>query len=345
MSNRPPQRDTLYTQLCPWLEDPFERLQAAFREGRLGHAWLLAGPAGLGKINLALAVAARLLTPRATAPVRLAPADAGAAMASRHEPANHPPDLHWVFPEPDKRSISVDQIRAMSQAQTLTSLHGQTKVVIVEPADALTPSAANALLKTLEEPTRDTYLLLVSHQPGRLPATIRSRCQTLTLSPPRPDKALDWLDELPAGPSRTDWMQLLALADGSPLRALTLNDNEYSSKNSEFEDKFQLISNNKLDPQAVADEWLKGEIELPLTWLTIRLRRVIRARMAPEVSNPITDLGSDRLHNAWQALTLKGLFRRLDAAEMLLSQIGRGTNADLALRVLLLDFHPQRGRT
>jgi len=345
MSSGPLQRDALYTQLCPWLGDPYERLQAAFLAGRLGHAWLLAGPAGLGKINLALAVAARLLTPHSTAPVRLTPADASAAMASRHEPADHPPDLHWVFPEADKRSISVDQIRATSQALTLTSLHGQSKVVIVEPADALTPSAANALLKTLEEPTRDTYLLLVSHQPGRLPATIRSRCQTLSLSQPRVESALDWLDELPDGPSRTDWSQLLALADGSPLRALVLYDKEYHNKNIEFEDKFKLISDNKLDPQVVADEWLKGEIELPLAWLTLRLRRVIRARMAPEVSNPITDLGSDRLHNAWQALTLKDLFRRLEAAEMLIGQIGRGTNADLALRVLLLDFHPQRGRT
>ena len=131
MSNHAPQRDALYTHLCPWLEDPFARLQAAFGVGRLGHAWLLAGPAGLGKINLALAVAARLFSPRSTAPARLAPADAGAAMASRHEPADHPPDLHWVFPEADKRSISVDQIRAMTQALTLTSLHGQAKVVIV----------------------------------------------------------------------------------------------------------------------------------------------------------------------------------------------------------------------
>ena len=345
MSSHPPSTDVLSTQLCPWLEEPYAFLESAHREGRLGHGWLLTGPAGLGKINLALTVANRLLNPGAAAAGRLSAAAAGPAMSMRHEPSDHHPDLHWVFPEPEKRSISVAQIRQTADSLTRTSLLGQAKIVVVEPADALTLAAANALLKTLEEPTRDTYLFLISHQAGRLPATIRSRCQTLSLPQPQLESSVDWLSEQAEGASRTDWAQLLALAGGSPFRALTLYENGYHNKNSIFEEKFHLISENKLDPQAVADDWLKEGIELPLTWLAIRLQHVIRARMAAEVSNPITDLGSDRLHNAWQALTLKGLFRRLDAAETLLGQLGRGTNADLALRVLLLDFYPRRDRT
>ena len=345
MSSHAPPTDVFSTQLCPWLQEPYALLDKTLRDGRLGHGWLLTGPAGLGKINLALTVVNRLLNPDAAAPGHLAAAAAGTAMTMRHEPSDHHPDLHWLFPEPDKRTISVDQIRQTAVALTLTSLRGHAKVVIVEPADAMTPAAANALLKTLEEPTPDTYLFLVSHQTGRLPATIRSRCQTLSLPQPRVEGSLDWLSEQPGDVSRTDWAQLLALAGGSPFRALTLYESEYQSKNKTFEDKLQLISDNELDPQALADDWLKEGIELPLTWLTIRLQREIRARMAPEVSNSITDLGLDRLHNAWQALTLRSLFRRLDAAETLLNQLGRGTNAELALRVLLLDFHPRRGRT
>ena len=345
MASHPPRTDVLSTQLCPWLKEPYARLENVRREGRLGHGWLLTGPAGLGKINLALAMANRLLTPRAAAPGRLAAAAANTAMTLRHDPSDHHPDLHWVFPEPEKRTISVAQVRHTTDALTLTSLGGQAKIVIIEPADALTLAAANALLTTLEEPTPDTYLFLVSHQAGRLPATIRSRCQTLSLPQPRLEHSLDWLSEQPGDVSRTDWAQLLLLAGGSPFRALTLCENEYHNKNKIFEEKFKLISDNKLDPQALADDWLKEGIELPLTWLAIQLQRVIRARMAPEVSNPITDLGLDRLHNAWQALTLRSLFRRLEAAETLLSQLGRGTNADLALRVLLLDFQARRGPT
>ncbi len=345
MNSDPPRADVLSTQLCPWLFEPYALLEKAHREGHLGHGWMLTGPAGLGKINLALALANRLLNPHAAAPARLAAATANTAVAMRHEPADHHPDLHWVFPLPKKRSIKVDQIRETVDALMLTSLYGQAKIFIVEPADALTLGAANALLKILEEPTDNTYLFLVSHQAGRLPATIRSRCQTLSLPQPPLESSLDWLSEQPGGASRADWAQLLALAGGLPLRALTLYENEYHNKNSLFEDNFQLISEDKLDPQTVADDWMKQGVELPLTWLTIRLQRVIRTRMAPEGSNPATDLGADRLHNTWQALTLRGLFRRLDATETLLGQLGRGTNVDLALRVLLLDFQPRRGRT
>ena len=338
---------TLSTQLCPWLRDSYTFLDRAHRDGQLGHAWLLTGPEGVGKLNLALTLANRLLNPNAKPPAELSAAAASEAESTLHDPADHHPDLHWVFPDQEKRttSISVDQVRATTQALTLTSLYGQRKVVIIEPADVLTTAAANALLKTLEEPTHDTYLFLVSRQPGRLPATIRSRCQILNLPRPPHEYALDWLDQAPERTPRDDWALLLALANGSPLRALILNKREYILKNIEFEDNFQLISRNKLDPQSVADKWLKEGIELPLTWLAARLQRVIHARMGAGGSNSVTDLGPDRLHNAWQALTLNGLFRQLEAAETLLSQIGRGTNADLALRALLMTFHPQRGRT
>ncbi len=332
-------------QLCPWLRDPYELLVSSHRQGRLGHGWLLTGPAGIGKINLALSMAERLLNPSVPPPDELTAVAAGEAMSTRHEPSNHHPDLQWIFPDAGKRSISVDQIRETTMALTLTSLHGQTKVVILDPADVLTHAAADAFLKTLEEPTEDTFLFLVSHQPGRLAATIRSRCQTLALPRPPLERSLAWLNASPGGPSSSDWAQLLALADGSPFQALALFENGYHNKNIQFEDNFELISSNKLDPQTVADEWLKEGIELPLTWLAMRLQRVIRARMAPEASNPVTDLGPDRLHSAWRALTLKGLFRRLEAAETLLDRLGRGTNAELALRVLLLAFHPQRERS
>ena len=92
------------------------------------------------------------------------------------------PDLHWLYPEEDKETISVDQVRDVIETFTLTAHRGGAKVAIVEPAEAMTTAAANALLKTLEEPTAGSYLLLVSHQPGRLPATVRSRCQHLAVA-------------------------------------------------------------------------------------------------------------------------------------------------------------------
>jgi DNA polymerase-3 subunit delta' len=338
---------TFSTQLCPWLRDAYESLIGAQLNGQLGHAWLLTGPAGVGKLNLALTTANYLLERKAEQPRELSAADVALGMATLHDAADHHPDLHWIFPDQDKRtrSITVDQIRATEQSLMLTSLHGQRKVVVIDPSDALTTSAANALLKTLEEPTNSTYLFLVSQQPGRLPATIRSRCQTLSVPRPAEDSALDWLEAQSGNVTRDDWALLLALANGSPLYALTLLEKNYINKNNNLENNFNLIYNNELDPQTLADEWVKEGIELPLDWLAKRLKRVIYARMTAEVSSTVTDLGSDRLGNTWQALTLEGLFRRLDAAENLLRRLDTGTNADLALRALLMTFHPQRGRT
>ena len=146
----------------------------------------------MGKVNLALVLAYRLLGVEAQ-PAELDAATALAALAARHGPLDRHPDLHWLYPEEDKETISVDQVRELIDSFTLTAHRGGAKVVIIEPAEALTTAAANALLKTLEEPSGTSYLLLLSHQPGRLPATVRSRCQHLALRPPEADAVARWL--------------------------------------------------------------------------------------------------------------------------------------------------------
>ena len=335
--------DIFGTQICPWLFASYDSLTGVQRDRRLGHAWVLTGPEGIGKLNLALALANSLLDRNADTPAALNVADATSVIDNLYDSADHHPDLHWIFPDQEKRgsSITVEQIRVMEQALTLTSLHGQSKVVIIDPADVLTTAAANALLKTLEEPTHNTYLFLVSHQPGSLPATIISRCEKLPLPRPARDIALDWLETAPGTTTRDDWADLLALANGSPLYALKLFIEDYLTKNKELEDQFKLISNNKLDPQTVVDQWIKEGVTIPLDWLTRRLQGEIRRQMAGEVALLTPNAGSDCLDNAWERLTLNGLFGRLDATEKLFRQLGSGTNIDLALRALLMTFHPQ----
>ena len=178
--------ETLGTRLCPWLFPALERLQAARRAERLGHAWLIAGPPGVGKLNLAFVAARQLLHGNPAEPAPLGPKEAVEALASRYEPADHHADLHWLHPEEGKSTISVEQIRATIDALSLTSHGGNAKVVVIEPADAMTLAAANSLLKTLEQPSGDAYLFLLSAQPDRLPPTIRSRCASSPGPTPKP---------------------------------------------------------------------------------------------------------------------------------------------------------------
>ncbi|MDH3420174.1 MAG: hypothetical protein OEM78_11945 [Gammaproteobacteria bacterium] len=337
--------ETWDTALCPWLLEAYEGLTRAHEQAHLGHAWLFVGPAGIGKANLASALADYLLKNAGDAPVTLDAAGAAARMRVRHEERNHHPDLHFLAPPPEKRAIGVEQVRDVIADLELTSHEGTAKALVVEPAESMTLAAANALLKTLEEPTPSTYFLLVSHQPGLLPATVRSRCQVCSVSAPETSRALDWLTEAADADSRSSLASLLHLCGGAPLRALELSAGEYVNINNELETIFKQISENTIDPQLVAEQWLKRDPAILLDWLSTRLEWAIKGRLAPEAWTPVTDLGGDALHNTWRDLTLNVLFERLQETRELLARLGRGVNAELALRVLLLGFQPGRGRT
>ena len=332
--------ETLSKGICPWLRVPLLQLEAAHGAGRLGHGWLLAGPRGVGKINLALAAARRLLEDTDGDAPLLQAHEAAAAMARRHEPADRHPDLHWVFPEPKRNTLTVDQVREATRALSLTSLTARAKVLILEPADAMTMAAANALLKTLEEPSADTYLLLISHQPGRLPATVRSRCQSLPVRCPPVAEALAWLNGAGKDAEDVDWAPLLDAARGVPFRAIDWHENDFYNIYKELKDNLHSLSTGRIDPQAVADQWLAGDVEAALSWLSTRLQAVIRTRLAsdgvaggePAFSEP---------GDAWKALPTPFLFEQLNNVELLLGQLGGGINVDLAVRALLLGFRPE----
>lgn len=311
--------------MCAWLAEPLRTLESAYTSQRLGHAWLLTGPAGVGKLNLALVFADRLLHGRAGTelPPELTAAGACEAMLQAHDPADHHPDLHWIYPAQDKRTIAVEQIRDVTDSLELKAFRGRFKVVVIEPAEAMTAGAANALLKSLEEPAAGTYLLLISHQPGRLPATIRSRCQTLLVRAPRAAGAL----ALP------------------PLLIAQRAEEGYTSLIKELNEQFDQLLEYRADPRALAEEWLKRDAAGVLDWLVGRIRSAIRARVAAQGSTDVTDARAAGLHNAGGKLTLSALFEQLRAAERIRGQLGSGLNNELALHVLLLGFIPERGRS
>jgi len=197
-------------------DEPWRVWRAALAGGRLHHAWLLAGRKGLGKAGFAGQAAHEL---------------AGGGPA----PAMHP-DILMLAPLPDrdddekkkaegkpfqaKRNITIDQVRAMQRRLTTRPTLGPRRAVIVDSADDLEKGAANALLKSLEEPPQGTVFLLVSHRPGRLMATIRSRCRTLRFAELGDDLVGAVLDQAEPGLSALSREAAIAAAAGSPGAAL-----------------------------------------------------------------------------------------------------------------------------
>jgi DNA polymerase-3 subunit delta' len=165
-------------------------LAAAYRAGKLPHALLLAGPLGVGKATLAFHLAYHLLKfPRhGEAPAELVAPDPDSAVFRQIAIGAHPSVLHLTRPANEKTKgfktvVTVDEIRRVNRFLSMTSHDGGYRVVIVDPADDMNVSAANALLKNLEEPPSRTVFILITHSPGALLPTIRSRCQVVRLAP------------------------------------------------------------------------------------------------------------------------------------------------------------------
>jgi DNA polymerase III subunit delta' len=348
--------ETLSRRVLPWLEPQLAQLETARRAGSLGHAWLISGPAGVGKVNFALVLAHRLLSDAADHGALDADA-ALAAMAARHEPMDRHADLHWLYPgkdkenekdkekdedkKKDKKTISIHQVRDVVETLTLTAHGGGAKVVLIEPAEALTPGAANALLKTLEEPTPRGYLFLLSHQPGRLSATVRSRCQHVSLRVPNVATVARWLGASPA-----IVLDAQRAVGAAPLRVAGAVQDDNINIFKTLESSLADISQDRIDPQVVAQSWAKGDPEVALTWLRRRIHEELRLRLAtPKGSTEVTVPAGVTLHNAWQALPTRTLFDEYDRAEKLLIQLGSGLNIELALAAMLNALVVNRGRS
>src|SRR6267142_1246992 len=178
----------------PWLAKEMAALRAAYEADRVPHALLIHEAPGAGGDWLANWIAQLVLkTQRA-----------------------QPPDWISVRPIDDSRQIRIEQVRELAQELALTSHQGGYKVGVLSPADVLNRFAANALLKTLEEPPRRTVLILVATQPSRLPATILSRCQRVRVSAPSRAEAVSWLESTRG---KGDWTGVLDILGEAPMLA------------------------------------------------------------------------------------------------------------------------------
>lgn len=211
--------------LYPWQQSQWQQIQQLITAGRLPHAMLLQGNQGLGKADFALALANAVLCQQPNAEHRAC----GQCPACQLLAAGTHPDLYLLQPTAAQTSksknpvlnIRIDDIRVLCEKLNQTSQMSGYRVAILNNAEQLTVSAANSLLKTLEEPGQNVLMLLITARPNRLPVTIRSRCQALRFSEPESAVSLAWLQHKQRENCTAEQLaQALKLAHGSPLAAL-----------------------------------------------------------------------------------------------------------------------------
>lgn len=264
--------------LPPWLADTWQALAAALAGQRLHHGLLVVSPPGFGKRALAEAlVAAALCTQRA--------ADGHACGVCRGcqlvAAGSHPDLVRVTFGLRDdgkpRSEIVIDQIRALSQRLAMSSQFGGLQLALVDPADRMNPSAANALLKTLEEPAAATVIVLLADDPARLPATIRSRCQRVDVRAPTRAEALAWL-----GTQRVDAASANAALDASldnPGRALEWIGDDTLALRGSCADDLAALTLGRSTPAGIAERWSTDRPDARL-WFAAVLARDEARRLA-----------------------------------------------------------------
>lgn len=243
---------------CPWHNAVWTSLT---HNQTHAHAYLFGGSPGVGKRLFAEAFAAFLLCLKS---------ESGAACGhcrscTLRKAGNHP-DRLIIEPEEQGKAIRIDAIRHLSDFIGQTAQQGGRKVIILHPAEAMNLNAANALLKSLEEPTRDTFLLLVSDQPSRLLPTIRSRCRVQTLGMPDAQEATAWLAKQLSDLPAEQYEALLLMAGGAPLRALELHTLGATQMRHHVVEGVKALLKNEQSASHLAERWPTIPLELLADW-------------------------------------------------------------------------------
>jgi DNA polymerase III subunit delta' len=317
--------DFLIADTLPWLAPLQRKLHESQRAGRLPHSSLLLSTPGLGAEHLANWVAALALCESP----QEGPCGVCAACSLLRSDTH--PDLHVVRLEDDAQQIKVDQVRDLISALSLKSYRGGYKVGIIEGAEALNNNGANAFLKTLEEPTAQTLLILIARPTHRLPATIASRCLTLKLRPPERVAALAWLKVQGGDQS---WDAALKLAGGAPLLALDLQGAGMAALETDMQESIRAIAAGTVDVTLLADLWVRSNLPLRIAWLENWI--TWRVHMALGEADSSQSAERVRLPAPLLKAKIRALFELLDATRDLRRLASTGMNLQLALEALLL---------
>ncbi|MGE7991940.1 DNA polymerase III subunit delta' [Pseudomonas sp. NPDC089554] len=258
----------------PWQQGLWQQLAGRTQHA---HAYLLHGPQGTGKRALAERLMARLLCQR---PDGLEAC--GQCKSCLLLKAGSHPDNFVLEPEEADKPIKVDQVRDLVAFVVQTAQLGGRKVVLIEPAEAMNINASNALLKSLEEPSGNTVLLLVSHQPSRLLPTIKSRCQQVACPQPTLAQSQAWLAAALPECDGAERDELLALAMGSPLMAVNLHTQGVREQRALITEGVKKLLKQQQSPSQLAEAWNTVPLLLLFDWFCDWSHLILRYQLTQD---------------------------------------------------------------
>lgn len=258
----------------PWQDSLWQHLAGRPRHA---HAYLLHGPAGIGKRALAERLMARLLCQQPAGNDACGQCKSCFLLA-----AGTHPDNYVLEPEEVDKAIRVDQVRDLVDFVVQTAQLGGRKVVLLEPAESMNLNAANALLKSLEEPSGDTVLLLISHQPSRLLPTIKSRCVQQACPLPGEAESLAWLARALPDSDVATRSDLLALAGGSPLTALRLHGQGVLEQRAQVVEGVKKLIKQQVGVSQLAEGWNAVPLVLLFDWFCDWAQLMLRYQLTQD---------------------------------------------------------------
>jgi DNA polymerase-3 subunit delta' len=266
-------------QIYPWQSQQWANITKQYSDQTLPHAFLFSGLKGTGKLHFAHCLVAFLLCER-----KQGAHACGECKQCKLLRAQTHTDFRLMEPEEGSAVIKVDAIRSLVEFFTLSSMQGGAKVSILCPAESLNNNAANALLKTLEEPAGQSIIILISHAAGKLLPTIRSRCQVVDFDTPKQRQAHDWLTDNLARdggriPDEADVAALLSMSSNAPLRAKEYAEINALTENNLMLDEMASLLKNESIVTAVSSRWDDDNFSLRLAWTIRWLELILKLKM------------------------------------------------------------------
>ena len=313
--------------LYPWLQQQWKQSLSYVEGQRLAHAILISGPSAIGKLEFCMSLMQRMNCTQPTME-NFACGECNNCLLFK---ARTHPDIRLINVEEINDQIKVDDIREINDFISLSRQKGAYKIVCINCADHMNINAANALLKTLEEPPANSILFLISHRPDRLLATIKSRCQGWRFNTPEKNEALLWLKQQN---DDVDWDTLLSVSGNRPLLALEQYTTGLGEERAMYYKDIDQLMSRKQKVTELSAKLQNEELEKLVTWQQAWCADLIRCHYIKE---PITLENPDirrSLHSLIGRVDLQSLFQYFDK----LIELHRFSKAPLNRRLFIEDM-------